>query len=171
MSQENKLVDGAKKSSIVNWAKRHKILSAIIVIFFIIILGNAMGGDKKNSTTQNNQSGQANEQQATPKEESKEKVWTSVFKIEAKADKQTEGFTLQGGQQKIVYKTTGGQYAICMIYMMKEGSTLEENGGIPTVSVTGDKTDETMMRKGDGQYYLDIKSANGTCVVDVQELR
>jgi hypothetical protein len=163
MSQENKLSDGAKKSSIKEWAKKHKILSTIIIIFAIIIIGNALGGNKNNPSPQNNQANnQTDDQQTTTPAETKEKVWTSVFKTETNADKQTEGFNLQGGQQKIVYKNSGGQYSLCMVYIMKEGSTLEDNGGIPTVSINGDKTDETMMRKSNGEYYLDIKTANGT---------
>lgn len=160
MSESNKIKD---------WAKRHKFLSAIIIIVVIIIIGNVMGGKKENKPAQTNQEG--GQQTVVQVEESKEKVWTSVFKTIANSDKQTESFELKGGQQKVVYKNTGGSYSICMIYVVKEGDSLEKSGGFPVVSITGDEEDETMMRKTSGEYYLDLKTANGTCSVEVQELR
>lgn len=157
------------QNKLTEWAKKHKFLSALIIIFAIIIIGNALGG--KNKSTPNTANTNNDQQEAVQTEQPKEKVWTSVFKITANSEKQTEAFDLQGGQQKIIYKTTGGDYSLCMIYVMKEGTTLESNGGIPTVSIDGDKSDETMLRKGKGQYYLDIKATNGTCDVEIQELR
>lgn len=157
------------QNKLKEWAKKHKILSVIIIVFILIVIGNAMGGSKEENT---NEGGQSNGQQNTSQtKEVKEKVWTSVFKTIATAEKQTEAFDLQGGQQKIIYKTVGGQYSICMVYLMKEGTTLEENGGIPTVMIDGDQSDETMVRKNKGQYYFDIKATNGTCDVEIQELR
>ena len=160
MSESNKIKD---------WAKRHKFLSAIIIIVVIIIIGNAMGGEKDNKPAQTNQAG--GQQTVVQVEESKEKVWTSVFKTIANSDKQTESFELKGGQQKVIYKNTGGSYSICMIYVVKEGDSLEKSGGFPIASITGDQEDETMMRKSKGQYYLDLKTANGACEVEIQELR
>lgn len=170
MDQEMKLEDKILQSSAMTWAKKHKFLSAILIIIITIIIANALDGDKESSTTQIQT--ENNDQQAvTEIEEVKEKVWTSVFKSTATSDKQTEAFELQGGQQKVVYKTTGGQYSICMVYVMKEGQTLEANGGLPVVSIDGDQADETMMRKSKGQYYLDLKTANGVCNIEIQELR
>ena len=170
MSQENKLEDKIIKSPIITWAKKHKFLSAIIIIFITIVMCNVLDSDKENTPAQTQQD--SNNQQVVPQvKEEKEKVWTSVFKTTANSDKQTEAFELQGGQQKIIYKTTGGQYSICMVYVMKEGTTLETNGGLPTVSINNNQTDETIMRKGAGLYYLDLKTANGTCDIDIQELR
>jgi len=170
MSLENKLADGAKKSSIKDWAKRHKILTGIIILILFIIIGKAMGGNSNNQPSADNSS-QANKSAEQTKEPEKEKVWTSVFKTSITADKQTEAFKLEGGQQKLIYKSTGGDYSMCMVYVMDEGSTLEQNGGLPTVSITGSKQDETMMRKSAGEYYLDVKTANGNCNIEIQELR
>lgn len=156
------------QNKIKEWAKGHKILTAIIIIFFLVIVGSAMGGGNDTSTpvTQNEE-----QKTITKTEPIKEKVWTSVFKTSATADKQTEGFNLQGGQQKIIYKNTGGETALCIVYVMKEGSTIETDGGIPTVMIDGDQEDETMMRKSKGQYYIDLKTVNGTCEIELQELR
>lgn len=175
MSQENGLLDGAKKSSIKGWIKRHKILTAIIVLFLIGIIGSAMGGDKytKDSAYQNVSPSQDNSQEANnqaAKEPEKPKTWTSVFKVTANSDKQTENFSLEGEQQKIAYKTTGDK-SLCYVYVLKEGATLDKNGGMPVVSIDGEQTDETMMRKPAGNYYLDIKTVNGSCQVEIQELK
>jgi len=99
-----------------------------------------------------------------------QKQWQSVFKVSASSDKQTENFKLNGGQQKIVYKNTGSM-STCYVYVMKENTSLDKDGGFPTVSIDGDKSDETMMRKEAGNYYLDIKTVNGVCDVEVFELR
>ncbi|MDD3285539.1 MAG: hypothetical protein PHG95_02815 [Patescibacteria group bacterium] len=143
------------QNKLTEWAKKHKILSVIIIIFAIIIIGNALGGENK--STPNTANTNNDQQETVQTEQPKEKVWTSVFKITANSEKQTKAFNLQGGQQKIIYKTTGGDYSLCMVYVMKEGTTLESNGGIPAVSIDGNKSDETMLRKGKGQYYLDIR--------------
>ena len=156
------------QNKIKEWAKGHKILTTIIIIFIIAIVGSAMGGEENTSTPVS----ESNEQETITKTEPvKEKVWTSVFKTSATSDKQTEGFDLQGGQQKIIYKNTGGETALCIVYVMREGSTIETDGGIPTIMIDGDQEDETMMRKSKGQYYVDLKTVNGTCEIEIQELR
>lgn len=156
------------QNKIKEWAKSHKTLTAIIIIFVIIIIGSALGGGDDTSTPTNENNV---EQKAIETETAKEKSWTSVFKTSATADKQTESFDLQGGQQKIIYKNTGGEASLCFVYVMKEGSTIENDGGIPTVMIDGDLEDETMMRKSKGQYYVDLKTVNGTCEIEIQELR
>lgn len=167
---QKQLEDKVLQSPIMTWAKKHKFLSAILIIVITIVIANALDEDKENANTQT-QTENNNQQVVAEIKEVKEKVWTSVFKTTANSDKQTEAFELQGGQQKVVYKTTGSQYSICMVYVMKEGQTLEANGGLPVVSIDGDQTDETMMRKSKGQYYLDLKTANGVCDIEIQELR
>ncbi|HPT29903.1 MAG TPA: hypothetical protein PK526_03120 [bacterium] len=171
MSNENKLLDGAKKSSIMNWVKKHKILTAIIIIFVIGLIGSAMGEDKStnNNIVANPEANKPEEKQPVQEPE-KPKTWTSVYKVTANSDKQTENFSLDGGQQKIVYKTTGNS-SLCYVYVLKEGATLDKNGGMPVVSIDGEQADETMMRKSDGNYYLDIKTVNGSCQIEVQELK
>ena len=100
-----------------------------------------------------------------------EQEWLKVTELTASANKQSETFTLSGGQQRVSYSVTGGDFSICSIYVMSEGQNLMEDGGFPTVMVDGAKTDETLMRKSSGNYYLDLQVANATCVVEVHELR
>jgi len=169
MNQENKLSDGAKKSSIKDWMKKHKFLTGLIAVILIVIIGNAFGGDKNNNKSNNSSEGEkVNVEQKTEK---KEKEWISVFKTNASSDKQTESFNLEGGQQKVIYQTTGNQYTLCAVYVMEEGTSIDTDGGFPVVMIDEPKSDETMMRKSSGEYYLDLKVANGSCSVEVQELR
>ena len=164
-----------KKSSIMDWAKRHKILTAIIIIFVLGIIGNMMNGDKVPTNNQSEVKISGGEEkkveEKTVPEPEKPKVWTKVFETSAKSDKQTESFMLEGGQQKIVYNNKGDDWSMCVIYVMPDGKTLEKSGGFPTVTIDGAKQDETMMRKTKGSYYLDIKIANGTCDIEIQELK
>lgn len=168
MNQENKLSDGAKKSSIKDWMKKHKFLTGLIVVILIVIIGNAFGEDKKEGQTNGSGEEKVNVEQKTEK---KEKEWVSIFKTDASSDKQTESFNLEGGQQKVIYQTTGNQYTLCAVYVMEEGTSIDKDGGFPVVMIDEPKSDETMMRKSSGEYYLDLKVANGSCSIEVQELR
>lgn len=151
-----------------NWFIRHKILTAILAIILLGIIASAMGGDSGNTNTNSADQGSSEESadtSATPKE------WQKVTELTTNASKQGETFSLQGGQQKLIYKTTGGDYSTCLIYVMDEGKTLDEDGGFPIATVSGSNSDETLLRKKKGNYYLDLKTANGSCSVEVQEYR
>ena len=163
---------GAKKckhcgADLRNWFVRHKIITGILILFFIGIIGSAMGGGENNKRN-NNSTATVNE--SSPKVEEK-KEWQKILDFTANANKQSATFNLEGGQQKVVYKTTGGDMSICSIYVMDEGTSLTENGGFPVVMIDGSKSDETMMRKNAGDYYLDLMVANGNCTVELQEYR
>ncbi len=171
--QEN-IQFGAKKckhcgADLRNWFVRHKIISGILILIAIGIIASSMNGGDKNNRNNNNLTATTN--QSNPTTENQPKEWQKVADITANSNKQSNSFHLEGGQQKIVYKTTGGQMSICTIYVMNEGTSLEEGGGFPVVMIDGSKSDETMMRKGAGDYYFDLKVANGTCIAELQELR
>ena len=107
----------------------------------------------------------------TEQVEPAQQEWVKVTEITASANKQSSTFTLEGGQQRVAYSVTGGDFGICTVYVLKEGSSLDRDGGFPEVMVDGGQTDETMMRKSGGDYYLDLKVANGNCTVELYELR
>lgn len=99
------------------------------------------------------------------------KEWVKVTELKAGANKQSETFTLEGGQQKIKYTLGSGQFGMCSVYVVDEGSSLTEDGGFPVVMISDAKTDETMMRKGSGDYYFDLQVANADCTVELYEYR
>lgn len=152
-----------------NWFVRHKILTAILIIIVLSIITSAMSGE--NSTNNNTLTDQKTSEESTNNEPTKPKEWQKVVEMTTNANKQGETFYLEGGQQKVIYTTTGGSMTLCSIYVMDEGSSLDENGGFPVVMVDGASSDETMMRKGRGAYYLDVKAVNGTCSVEIQEYK
>lgn len=152
-----------------NWFLRHKILSALLIIIALIIIGSLFSNGDSGKKNVSNKTIEQPDVKKT-EETSAPREWNSVFKVSATANKQTEGFILSGGQQKIIYKNTGSPSS-CFIYVMKEGKSLDVDGGIPEVMIDGDKSDETMMRKDRGSYYLDIKVVNSICDVEIQELK
>ena len=61
--------------------------------------------------------------------------------------------------------------SMCYIYIMKEGTSLDREGGIPEAMIDGNQSGETMARKNAGDYYLDVSVVNGNCNIELQELR
>ncbi len=170
----------------VIWAKSKQdktvkiILTAVIAIITLAIWIPAMSDDKTQTDSKSTQLVEnVSENKFQPAQEpslpepkaEKVKEWSRVLELTANANKQSETFHLEGGQQKVVYRTTGGKYAICTIYVVDEGTSLDETGGFPVVMVDEDQSDETLMRKSAGDYYLDLKVTNGTCSVEIQEYK
>ncbi len=164
------------------------ILTALIAIVTLVIWipalsdnqtqtdSNALRQTPTDSVTESTSQEKAenideSELQPTPEPSPKQKEWVNVFEVTANSSKQSETFHLNGGQQKIIYKTVGDDYTMCAIYVMDEGTSLDENGGFPVVMIDGSQEDETMMRKSAGDYYMDLSIANGSCIVELQEYR
>lgn len=149
-------------------------LIILVVIIVIIIAANSGSGNKnKSSSSSNNITegiGAPEVKERVEKQPAKPKEWVSVIKQQSSAEKQSDTFALQGGKQKIVYSLTGSM-SICSVYIVKEGESLDEEGGFPEVMLTEAKSGETMARKSSGKYYLDVKPANGMCAVEVFEER
>jgi len=154
-----------------NWFLRHKIVSAILIFVIVGLIGNALPKAPNTSYSPNKQTSSTPSTQSSAQEEEKEKEWEKVFDLTTATDKQSDSFMFQGGKQKIEYKTDGGSMLACYVYVMKEGTSLDVQGGFPEIMISEPDSGETMMRKGAGEYYLDIKSANGTCAVKIYELR
>ncbi len=153
----------------LNWFAKHKILTGIGAILCIMIgVSIASSSDTSKSSTNQNTNSTTNADtasQATPKS------WKSVISFAAEQNKQSETFNLQGGQQKLSYETTGDEFTACYVYLMEENETLDKDGGIPAVIISGAKKDETLLRKPCGNYYLDVKIANGKCSLELEEMK
>lgn len=152
-----------------NWFARHPILTGIIglIIFFIII--GAIGGSKSSTTTtQTNTQSSTNAAQSTSTPE-KPKQWVTVTTAEGTSDKRTDTFQLHGGKTRLTYTFTGGDVIVGSIYVMKDGTSLEKDGGFPEVTVTKAGTDSTFLTKDAGSYYLDVKAANASWTVKIEE--
>lgn len=149
--------------------KKKIILGVIGVIVVLGIIG-AAGGDKgTNNSTGANSNGNNTEEKA---QADQPKQWVTVIEANGTANKKTASFELKGGQQKITYTFKGNDpYVIGAIYIMKEGTSKEEQGGIAEVMVQKAGTDETIARKSAGTYYLDVTAANASWTVKVEEER
>lgn len=155
-------------------------LKIVLVLVLLVVIGIVAGGKtdedvNTNDTTKIEETADTEEVEEVTEEVEEEvevvQDWVKVTSITASASKQSDTFELKGGKQKIVYSLSGGNYAMCSIYLEKEGTDIAEVGGFPIVMITKAKSDETMTRKSSGNYYLQLSVANGTCVVDVYEYR
>jgi|GEM_PF-727083 len=161
------------QSDLRNWFATHKILTGILILIVIGIIYSVAGG-KNNSNMPLNGS---NVSEAVVKEKAQEQVnkpkeWISVIKQQSTTKKQSDTFTLKSGKQKIVYSyTSTGPIQFCAIYIVKEGESLDKNGGFPEVMLNKADSGETMARKSPGQYYLEISPSDGTCEAEVFEER
>lgn len=100
-----------------------------------------------------------------------QKDWAKVAEFNAGENKQSPSFSLEGGQQKLVYNLKGSSNSYCTIYLVEEGTSLDEVGGFPIVSLSEAKSDETLLRKSAGQYYFDLRVGNGSCGIELFEMR
>lgn len=158
-----------------SWPSRHPIVTIFLLIILLSVIMSSMGGSNNTSDKNpavNTPAQTINAESSSKVQETlKSKAWKKVIDFTASANKQSQSFHLDGGQQKIIYKTAGGSMSICAVYVMDEGTSLDNGGGFPVVSIDGIKSDETMMRKDAGDYYFDLKVANGNCTIELQELK
>lgn len=148
-----------------NWFAKHKVLTVILVLISIGIISNSgnKGVSSSNNTTSNNE--------PTKNVEIKPKSFVKVIEVGGNQNKKSDSFNLEGGKQKITYNFQGGEMIIGGIYLMKEGTSKEKEGGIPEVMVQNTGTDSTIARKSAGTYYLDVTSANAKWTVTIEEER
>lgn len=138
----------------------------------LIVIGAiaSAGKSPSTSTTAPSESSKSNSQaETTEPTSSAPKEWTTVTEVSGNSNKRTDTFSLTGGKARLTYTFEGGTAIIGSIYVMKEGESLDEQGGFPEVTVTEAGTDSTFLTKGAGSYYLDIKSANADWTVKVEE--
>jgi hypothetical protein len=98
-------------------------------------------------------------------------TWKTVVTLKGSSNKRSAAFHLGGGQTRLTYQIKGGDFATALIYVVEKGSSLERDGGIPEVMPDGPGKDSTELAKDEGDYYLDVKAANCTWTVTIQEKR
>lgn len=98
---------------------------------------------------------------AQPEETTKAASWQKVITLEGGADKSSSTFELTGAEARMTYNFEGdADFAVGAIYVLKEGTVLMEDGGIPEVMLDKPAKDETALHKSAGTYYLDVSAAN-----------
>lgn len=99
--------------------------------------------------------------------------WVEVFEMSANTTKQSESFRLQGGQQRVSYSVGTGNFVSCTIYVEQDGHDITTQGGFPVVmGAESGSSDNTILRKKSGEYYVHVIVANnGPCDIKIEELR
>lgn len=94
--------------------------------------------------------------------------WTEVARLDGVEGKQGDTFALTSGRQRLRYES---EAAIFAVYVMEEGKSLDQDGGIPDTMCSEPCADETNLRKSPGDYYFDVRAANGAWSVVIEEMR
>ena len=96
------------------------------------------------------------------------KRFVEVARLEGTSQKRGEVFELSGANARLRYESQAGFFAV---YVMDEGSSLQEDGGFPEVTCSSPCTDETQLAKDEGRYYLEVSASGGAWTVIVEEMR
>jgi len=157
MSEDKKTKEPEAKKGMSSGVKVGIGCCGILVIVGIIgIIGSAIDGGDKSSKT----SSSPTTSQAQNKETPKPKSWQTVVELNGTANKRSDTFQLEGGKTKMTYNFDGGDMIVGSIYVVKEGKSLEKDGGFPEVMISKPGSDETFLTKSKGTYYLDVTGAN-----------
>ncbi len=141
---------------------------AVISFIALIVLGVIFGGkDDAPEIAEVTQETEVTQQ--VEEEKPVVKQWVSVVELKGNADKSSDTFRLTGGKARINYSFTGNTVMIGAIYVLREGTSLMEDGGIPEVMVTDAGEDSTIIRKSAGDYYLQVSAANSSYTVTLEE--
>jgi TM2 domain-containing membrane protein YozV len=153
--QGNKLVDYEK----------NKII-AIVVTVVVFAVGGISNAMRPYNYDRSNHRDTSSEQSKS--EPAKEKTWTKVAELSGDAMKSSDTIKLTGGQVRLKY-TFAGEMVMGSVYLLKEGTSLDKEGGIPEVMVTKAGSDETILRKDAGDYYLHVNAVNTSYTVTLEE--
>jgi TM2 domain-containing membrane protein YozV len=131
-------------------------LVAIIVTLGFLALGGLFGSNRAPMQWQGKPESRS-EQNGEVKKKEAQKNWTKVAELSGNAAKSSETIVLTGGKLRLKYNFEGDTVA-GSIYLLKEGTDLQTDGGIPEVMVTKGGSDETIIRKSAGDYYLHVNT-------------
>jgi len=146
------------------------VISGIVTFLFLSMFLGEAAKKADPSLAEQSQDNQPT-QEIQPEQPQEPKKFIDIIKVTTEQDKQTKTFDLLGGEQKLKYSSTGGDYSLCYIYIVEEGKSLDIDGGFPEVSLDGTQEGETFLRKSTGRYYLHIKTVNGSCSASLTELQ
>jgi len=141
-----------------NWFAKHPVLSVIIGLILLGIVTSGKSGEKPKQMT--------NE---SIKTEEVEKSWVTVAELKGNANKGSDTFNLTGNKKRLTYTFSGDTMIVGSIYVLREGTELMVDGGIPEVMVTEGGTDSTILRRSEGEYYLQVVVANTNYTVVIEE--
>jgi len=156
-----------------NWSKNLKMgVTAASVLFVVVALATSPDTTTKTNTkTPSQTTAPISQETPKPTQPAKPKEWVQVVTFSGDAKKRSAPFTLSGADARLKYTQTGSQYATAYVYIVKQGESLEQQGGFPEISIEGNKTDETRLAKSAGSYYFDVNSVGANWTVSIEEYR
>lgn len=146
----------------------------VIVLFIIIGAMNNKDETPEDSSAANGPTTTASAPSVTPPAAKPApapapKKWVTVATLSGRSNKRSAPFTLGSGQKKLKYTIKGNEMPMCAIYLMPEGESLQESGGIPEVIIDTAGSDSTYLAQSPGRYYLDVSAANCNWTVTIIE--
>jgi len=145
------------------------VKTLVLIVAFAVLLIAGCGEATQTETGGQPDSGAAAE---TPKATQKaEPKWRTVAKLKGSGDKRGQTFKLHGDEAKLNYSVKGDVSPIFAVYIMAEGTSLQDEGGLPEAMVTENEKDTTFLVKDAGRYYIEVMSANCNWTVTVREKR
>lgn len=100
------------------------------------------------------------------------KKWVPLATLTGGTEKTSDTIRTVGGKIRVSWNVTGGDFAVVAIYLLPEGTDLQRDGGIPVAmpDETSQK-DSIVLRKGAGEYFVQVTAANAKYTVKVEEER
>jgi hypothetical protein len=178
-----------KKGGALKW-----VLIAVGVVVVLAIIGGTMGGGDETTTTTgapvastpadttpasepvDTVETSATTEPATTEPATTEppttvapvaKQWVSLSELSGSTNKTGDVFELTGAPASIAYDITEGLTAV---YIMKDGTNLESDGGFPEITSMDAVKDATRLVLDPGRYYL-VVNAMSPYVVEITEQR
>lgn len=100
------------------------------------------------------------------------KKWVPLTTVTGGTEKTSDTIRTVGGKIRVSWTFTGGQYAAGAIYLLNEGTDLQEDGGVPVAMIDEASTkDSIVLRKAAGEYFVQVTAANAKYTVKVEEER
>lgn len=152
-----------------NWFRKHPVLTVILALIVLGVVASSGSNKDTSNTSSTNEAKEAVKEAQNEPERSKE--WVTVTELKGNANKRSDTFELTGNKARLTYEVSGNNSVIASIYVLKEGMSLEKDGGFPEVMISEPSSDTTYLTKNAGTYYLDITSANSSWTVKIEEER
>lgn len=100
------------------------------------------------------------------------KKWVPLTTVTGGTEKTSDTIRTTGGKVRVTWKFVGGELAMGAIYLLAEGTDLQSDGGFPVAMVDADsKADSIVLRKGAGEYFVQVRAVNAKYSVTVEEER
>lgn len=166
---------GSSPNGNAPWYKKKWVwaLAAVVLIIGIGSAAGSSGGDGSHpaasGSSDNAHKKSAHKNQDEPAKEEPAPEWKTVATLSGNTNKAGPDFHLNGCDTRMTYNVQGDTSPLVAFYVQDSGTQLEKDGGIPVASPTESGRGETTLRRDEGDYYIQVVSANAEWQAQVQE--